>query len=74
MKYIVVEMQTDAENSVATLVTQKETLPEAWSVYYMILGAAAISQIPYHSAVLMTNEGVMLASMGFDHSIPAVEE
>ena len=67
MKYIVLEMQTNAEGAVATLVTQKDTLAEAQSAYYMILAAAAVSQVPYHSAMLLTNEGILLLSMGFDH-------
>ena len=67
MKYIVLEMQTNAEGTVSTLVTQKDTLAEAQSTYYTILAAAAISQVPYHSGMLLTNEGILLLSMGFDH-------
>ena len=67
MKYIVMEIQTAADETVATLVTQKDTLSEAQSTYYMILAAAAISQIPYHAAVLLTSEGITLMSLGFDH-------
>lgn len=67
MKYIVMEIQTAADETVATLVTQKDTLSEAQSTYYMILASAAVSQIPYHAAVLLTNEGITLMSMGFDH-------
>ena len=67
MKYIVMEIQTAADGTVATLVTQKDTLPEAQSTYYTVLAAAAVSQVPYHSAVLLTNEGITLMSLGFDH-------
>lgn len=67
MKYIVMEIQTAADETVATLVTQKDTLSEAQSTYYTILAAAAISQIPYHAAVLLTSEGITLMSLGFDH-------
>lgn len=67
MKYIVLEIQTNVEDNVATLVTQKESLAEAQSAYYMVLSAAAVSQVPYHAAMLLTNEGITLMSMGFDH-------
>lgn len=67
MKYIVLEIQTNVEDNVATLVTQKESLAEAQSAYYMVLSAAAVSQVPYHAAVLLTSEGITLMSLGFDH-------
>lgn len=66
MKYIVVEIQTN-DGQVSTLVTQKDTLNEAQSVYHSVLAAAALSSVDFHAAVLMTNEGISLYSDGFSH-------
>lgn len=66
MKYLVMEIQTNADGTVGTLITQKETLNEAQSTYYSILSAAAISALPLHSAVLMTSEGISLEWKSFD--------
>lgn len=68
MKYIVVEIQTDAEGNVATITTQHDALNAAQSAYYGILAAAAISAVPVHSAVLMTNEGISILFNCFDHT------
>lgn len=66
MKYLILEIQTAADGTVATLITQKDDLNQAQSTYYSILAAAAISQIPLHAAVLMTNEGIVLMFQSFD--------
>ena len=73
MKYLILEIQTAADGTVATLITQKDELSEAQSVYYTILAAAAISSLPLHAAVLMTNEGTSLEWKAFDRRDPEAE-
>ena len=68
MKYLILEIQTNADGTVATLITQKDDLNEAWSVYYTILASAALSTLPHHAAVLMTNEGITLGFLDFAHT------
>ena len=63
--YIVIEIQTAA--STATIVTQHSTKQDAESKFHLILAAAAISNVPTHSAVLMTDEGVWLRSEVYHH-------
>ena len=64
--YIVLEIQTS--DQVATLPPIiKATKEEAYSAYYSILAAAAISQLPMHAAVLMTNEGNIIEHKAFTH-------
>lgn len=58
--YIVIELQTMADGKVANLVTQHTSEAEAQSKYHSVLAAAAVSDLPCHAAVLMTNEGVVL--------------
>lgn len=64
--YIVQEVQTNSENQISILSYQYETINEADSKFYLILSSAAVSTLPVHSAVLMTNEGVTLAYKFFD--------
>ena len=68
MKYIILEMQTNADGTVGTIVTAKDELNEATSAFYMILAAAAVSSVPLHAAVLMMNNGAVIKSEMFDHS------
>lgn len=65
MKYLILELQTNTDGTIGTLITQKDTLNEAQSTYYMILASAAISELPVHAAVLMTNEGITLEFKSF---------
>lgn len=66
MKYIILEMQTNADGTVGTIVTAKDELNEAMSTYYSILAAAALSSLPVHAAVLMSNDGATLRRELFD--------
>lgn len=61
MKYVVVELQTDANGNVANLVTQHSTRGEADSKYHAVLSAAAVSTLPVHAAILMDNYGLVYA-------------
>ena len=55
--YIVIELQKDAKGVVSNIVTSYENLAEAESKYYSILASAAVSKIPVHSAILVSEEG-----------------
>ena len=55
--YIVIELQKNAEGQVANLVTSHNTLAEAESKFYSILASAAVSNIPVHSAIIVSDEG-----------------
>lgn len=59
--YIVIELQTNTEGAVSNIVTSFNTLPEAESKYHSILAAAAVSEIPVHSAVIVSAEGFPVA-------------
>lgn len=66
MNYIVIEIQKTT--SIATLVTSFEDRNAAYSKYYQVLAAAAVSQIPLHSAAILTEEGRTIESKSFNHS------
>lgn len=61
MKYIVMEIQTNYDGSVGNLVYAFDDRPHAERQYHLILSAAAVTQLPMHAAVMLTNEGNILA-------------
>lgn len=66
MHYIVLEIQKTT--SVATIVTPFENRNDAYSKYYQVLAAAAISSVPLHAAVILTEEGRTVESKYFNHT------
>lgn len=67
--YIVLEIQTNADGTVTTLPPIiKATREEAESSYHSILSFAALSPLPMHAAVLMTNEGIVLDRKSYTHN------
>lgn len=67
MKYLVIELQTNADGAVGNLVTAHDTAQEAESKYHAVLSAAAISTLPQHAAVLLGNDGTTFASQCYEH-------
>ena len=60
MKYLVIELQTYDNGSVANIVTDYNERPQAESKFHTVLAAAAVSGLPCHAAVLITNEGYII--------------
>lgn len=67
MAFIVVELQKNANGQVGNIVTEHETQDAAESQYHSVLASAAISQLPCHSAVLLSEEGFVVASQCYKH-------
>ena len=67
--YIVIELQTDANGHVANIVTAYDDYPQAQQKFYTICAAAAVSDVPVHSAVILDNIGRRLAGESFTHEI-----
>lgn len=67
MKYIVIELQKSAEGHVSNIVTEHATLAEAESKFYSILAYAAISEIPVHSAIIVSEEGFPVKHNCYKH-------
>jgi hypothetical protein len=65
--YIVIELQTNAEGVVANIVTSHNNLAEAESKYYSVLASAAVSQIPVHSAIIVSEEGFPVRHQCYKH-------
>ena len=72
MKYIVLEIQTNANGEVANLLTVYNERSAAENKYYTILAAAALSELPVHLAMILTNLGTIVKSETFNR-IPETE-
>ena len=73
--YIVIELQANNEGQVANIVTAYDTLAQAWNKFFTICAAAAISEVPIHSAVILDIRGMCVAQRSFEHAAaePEVE-
>ena len=65
--YIVIELQKNAEGVVSNIVTSHENLAEAESKYYSTLASAAVSKIPVHSAIIVSEEGFPVKHQCYKH-------
>ena len=66
--FIVLEIQTAADGSVTVLEPLvRSSRAEAESAYHSVLSFAALSAVPMHASVLMTNEGIVLERKAYAH-------
>ena len=73
MNYIVIEQQT-TNGTTAVLTTVKSNINEAEQQYHTVLAAAAVSQVPLHSASMLNERGQLIKYELFDHTEPEPEE
>ena len=66
-KYVVIELQTMQDGTVANITTAYETQNAAESAYHSILATAAISSLPCHSAIIISNEGFPIMHACYHH-------
>ena len=65
--YIVIELQKNDQGVVSNIVTAFDTLAEAESKYYSVLAAAAISKVPVHSAIIVSEEAFPVKYQCYKH-------
>ena len=73
MKYLVIEIQTNADGKIGILTFSYDGRNEAESKYHAVLSAAAISTIPMHTCDLIQADGILLARQCYVHETEAVE-
>lgn len=74
MKYLVIEIQKNADGSVAVPpIASYDNYFDALSRYHTILAAAAISSTPVHSCVLMNEVGQTLRMDSYNKSEGVVQ-
>lgn len=75
MKYYIVEIQKQPDGTYAHLVHTADDRNAAESVYHQVLAAAAISNLPQHSAIMFTGEGFPIMNQSYQHDyVPPVPE
>lgn len=73
MQYYIIEIQQYADLSYGHIVHWATTRNEAESKYYAVLSAAAVSDLPSHSATLIDSEGTFVMSRCYHHEQPEPE-
>ena len=68
MKYLVIELQENQDGTVGNIVTSYDDINKAESKWHTIMSAAALSTLPYHSAVILTSRGDMIKSGCYEHT------
>ena len=72
--FIVFEIQTNTNGSIGTLVNTYEDQNQAESAYHGVLTSAAISALPKHAYVLMSEQGFFIKSECYEHPAPVPNE
>ena len=70
--YIVIEIQKNEQ--AATLVNTYEDRNLAEQKYHQILSAAAVSNVPIHSAVMLMDDGYQVKKETYYHPLEEIEE
>ena len=65
--YIVIELQTNANGTVGNFVWAYADGDVAFSKYHTVLAAAAVSELPCHSCVILRNDGTQIAGQAYKH-------
>lgn len=73
VKYIVTEIQTYKDGSIGILTTDHLTQNEAESKYHAVLSAAAVSDLPRHSAIIYANDGMVIGNYCYYHEESELE-
>ena len=66
--YIVFEIQVNADGTLGTLTNTYENQNEAESAYHLKLGSAAVSALPVHSVVILSEEGFNVKRTCYKHN------
>ena len=74
MKYLVIEIQKFADGTVAVPpIHTADTFLQARSTFYSLCAVAAISEVPVHTVVLLSDVGQELGLESFDHQTGQAE-
>ena len=74
MFYTTIENQLRSDGSYGLLYDHFTDEAQALAKYYTICAAAALSEIPYHSATILQSDGRILRQEIFDRRIMSKEE
>lgn len=66
--YIVIEMQTNNGTTAIVPPVTFENINQAYQKYYQVLSAAAVSSVPTHTAIILTERGDVVRVEHFEHN------
>lgn len=72
MNYIVIESQTN-NGVTSTIVNTYASFALAEQKYHLVLSAAAVSNVPIHSATMLTERGNLVKFECYDHTAESEE-
>jgi len=72
--FIVIEIQTNADGHISTIVNDNLDENIAEQTYHLILAAASVSSVAVHSAVMMSKDGRQIKRETYYHPFEEVEE
>lgn len=72
--FIILEIQKTDDNKISTIVTSHETLQSAENKYHNVLAAAAISNVPLHSCVMLNEDGYQRKVESYNHEVEVNNE
>lgn len=72
--YIILEIQTNPDGTIGSLVNSYADRNEAESKYHTVLASAAISNLPKHTAFMLTDDGSVMRRECYEHEIEEAEE
>ena len=73
MKYIVIEIQNNADGTTGNLINTYADREDAEAKYHTVLSAAAKSAVMIHACAMLTSTGEHVKSEFFTHPVPAPE-
>lgn len=71
--YMVIELQTNRDGETSAITQDFAARPEAEQKFHQILGFAATSNVPIHSAVILNPEGERLKKETYKHETEEAE-
>lgn len=64
--YTTIENQIRLDGNYGLLYDHYEDINQAYAKFYTVCAAAAVSEIPYHSAAIIRSDGLTIESKVFD--------
>lgn len=66
--FIVIEMQTNNGTTAIVPPVTFDDINKAYQKYYQVLSAAAVSSVPTHTAIILTERGDVVRVEHFEHN------
>lgn len=67
--FIILELQTNTDGTVGTLINTYTEQNDAESKYHSVLASAAVSSLPKHTAFMLADDGRVVKSECYTHEI-----